>query len=132
MRPEPVAGSEYIIPCDMVLVAIGQRQDPAFLGDLLPNRDRRGVPFLDENLRSELPNVWAVGDFVINPTNFISAIGEGRRVAESIDRAGRSLVREYWFFVCGFAFMEALIAGLVKPIRRSGLPGLKRGKPRRL
>ena len=26
-RPEPVAGSEFVIPCDMVLVAIGQRQD---------------------------------------------------------------------------------------------------------
>ncbi len=88
-RPEPVAGSEYVIPCDMVLVAIGQRQDPSFLGDTLPNRDRRGVPYLDENLRTELPNVWAVGDFVINPTNFISAIGEGRRIADVIDRSMR-------------------------------------------
>jgi thioredoxin reductase/ferredoxin len=96
-RPEPVAGSEYVIPCDMVLVAIGQRQDPSFLGEALPNRDRRGVPFLDENLRTELPNVWAVGDFVINPTNFISAIGEGRRVADLIDRSLRGskpLVKE--------------------------------------
>jgi NADPH-dependent glutamate synthase beta subunit-like oxidoreductase/formate hydrogenlyase subunit 6/NADH:ubiquinone oxidoreductase subunit I len=88
-RPEPVAGSEFVIPCDMVLAAIGQRQDNSFLGDLLPNRDRRGVPFLDENLRTEIPNVWAVGDYVINPTNFISAIGEGKRVSESIDRAMR-------------------------------------------
>ncbi len=30
-RPEPVAGSEFVIPCDMVLVAIGQRQDNRFL-----------------------------------------------------------------------------------------------------
>jgi NADPH-dependent glutamate synthase beta subunit-like oxidoreductase/NAD-dependent dihydropyrimidine dehydrogenase PreA subunit len=88
-RPEPVSGSEYVIPCDMVLVAIGQRQDSSFLGEALPNRDRRGVPYLDENLRTEAGNVWAVGDFVINPTNFISAIGEGKRVAEQIDRALR-------------------------------------------
>jgi NADPH-dependent glutamate synthase beta subunit-like oxidoreductase/NAD-dependent dihydropyrimidine dehydrogenase PreA subunit len=88
-RPEPVAGSEFIIPCDMVLVAIGQKQDSRFLGEMLPNRDRRGVPVLDENLRTEHPNVWAVGDYVINPTNFISSIGEGRRVAELIDRAKR-------------------------------------------
>ncbi|MEA2510704.1 MAG: glutamate synthase small chain [Thermomicrobiales bacterium] len=84
-RPEPVAGSEFVIPCDMVLVAIGQRQDNSFLGDMLPNRDRRGVPFLDQNLRTELPNVWAAGDYVINPTNFISSIGEGKRVALTID-----------------------------------------------
>lgn len=88
-RPEPVAGSEYVIPCDMVLVAIGQKQDSSFLGEFLPNRDRRGVPYLDENLRTEAGNVWAVGDYVINPTNFISAIGEGRRVADQIDRAMR-------------------------------------------
>ena len=30
-RPEPVAGSEFVIPCDMVLVAIGQRQDNRLL-----------------------------------------------------------------------------------------------------
>jgi NADPH-dependent glutamate synthase beta subunit-like oxidoreductase/formate hydrogenlyase subunit 6/NADH:ubiquinone oxidoreductase subunit I len=91
-RPEPVKGSEFIIPCDMVLVAIGQKQDPSFLGDMLPNRDRRGVPLLDENLRTELPNVWAAGDFVINPTNFISSIGEGKRVAQLIDHQLRGTV----------------------------------------
>ena len=88
-RPEPVAGSEFVIDCDMVLAAIGQKQDNRFLGDLLPNRDRRGVPLLDQNLRTELPNVWAAGDYVVNPTNFISSIGEGRRVADLIDQAMR-------------------------------------------
>jgi NADPH-dependent glutamate synthase beta subunit-like oxidoreductase/ferredoxin len=88
-RPEPVPGSEFVIDCDMVLVAIGQRQDNSFLGDVLPNRDRRGVPFLDQNLRTELPNVWASGDYVINPTNFISSIGEGKRAADLIDQQMR-------------------------------------------
>ncbi len=96
-RPEPVAGSEFIIPCDMILVAIGQRQDNHFLGDMLPERDRRGVPLLDQNLKTALPNVWAVGDYVINPTNFISSIGEGKRVADLIDeelRGAQPRVRE--------------------------------------
>ena len=96
-RPEPVKGSEFIIDCDMVLVAIGQRQDVSFLGDLLPNRDRRGVPLLDQNLKTELPNVWAAGDCVVNPTNFISSIGEARRVADLIDqdlRGARPKVKE--------------------------------------
>jgi formate hydrogenlyase subunit 6/NADH:ubiquinone oxidoreductase subunit I len=96
-RPEPVAGSEFVIDCDMVLVAIGQKQDVRFLGDMLPNRDRRGVPFLDQNLKTELPNVWASGDFVVNPTNFISSIGEAKRVADLIDqdlRGSRPKVKE--------------------------------------
>lgn len=84
-RPEPVPGSEFVIECDMVITAIGQKQNSEFLGNLLPNRDRRGVPHLDQNLRTELPNVWAAGDYVINATNFISSIGEARRVADLID-----------------------------------------------
>jgi NADPH-dependent glutamate synthase beta subunit-like oxidoreductase/formate hydrogenlyase subunit 6/NADH:ubiquinone oxidoreductase subunit I len=88
-RPVEVAGSEFVIDCDMVIPAIGQRQDNRFLGDMLPERDRRGVPLLDQNLRTELPNVWAAGDYVINPTNFISSIGEGKRVADLIDQQMR-------------------------------------------
>jgi len=88
-RPQPVPGSEFVIDCDMVLVAIGQRQDNGFLGGLPVQTDRRGVPLLDQNLKTELPNVWAAGDYVVNPTNFISSIGEAKRVAELIDQEMR-------------------------------------------
>lgn len=90
-RPVPIAGSEFQIPCDMVIAAIGQKQDNGFLGGLFRKTDRRGVPLVDQNLKTELPNVWAAGDYVINPTNFISAIGEGKRVAEAIDRELRGV-----------------------------------------
>jgi NADPH-dependent glutamate synthase beta subunit-like oxidoreductase/ferredoxin len=84
-RPEPVPGSEFVVPCDMILVAIGQRQDNTLLRGVEMQTDRRGVPLLDENLKTELPNVWASGDYVINPTNFISSIGEAKRVSGFID-----------------------------------------------
>ena len=90
-RPEPVKGSEFIIDCDMVLVAIGQRQDNQLLDGVTVQTDRRGVPLLDEQLRTELPHVWAAGDYVTNPTNFISSIGEARRVAEFIDEDLRGM-----------------------------------------
>jgi len=83
-RPVPVEGSEHLVECDMVISAIGQKQDNRFLGDMFPKTDRRGVPVLDQNLKSEVDNIWAAGDYVINPTNFISSIGEGKRVAEAI------------------------------------------------
>ena len=81
-------GSEFVIDCDMVLVAIGQKQDNAFLGDTAaePRPPRRAAP-RPEPASTELPNVWAAGDYVINPTNFISSIGEGKRVADLIDQA---------------------------------------------
>jgi NADPH-dependent glutamate synthase beta subunit-like oxidoreductase/ferredoxin len=84
-RPMPVEGSEFVIDCDMVIAAIGQKQDNRFLGDMFAKTDRRGVPLLDQNLKSEIDNIWAAGDYVINPTNFISSIGEGKRVADLID-----------------------------------------------
>jgi NADPH-dependent glutamate synthase beta subunit-like oxidoreductase/NAD-dependent dihydropyrimidine dehydrogenase PreA subunit len=85
-RPVPVEGSEFLIECDMVIAAIGQKQDNRFLGNMFQQVDRRGVPHLDQNLKTfEYDNIWACGDYVINPTNFISAIGEGKRVAEMID-----------------------------------------------
>ncbi len=91
-RPEPVEGSEFIIECDQVIVAIGQYQNNDFLGEnLFPERDRRGVPVLDEHLRTQHPKVFAVGDYVTNPSNFISAIGEGKRVAEEVDLALRGV-----------------------------------------
>lgn len=85
-RPVPIPGSEEILNCDMVIVAIGQKQDNRFLGGMFSRTDRRGVPLLDQNLKSEVDNIWAAGDYVINPTNFISSIGEGKRVADLIDQ----------------------------------------------
>jgi NADPH-dependent glutamate synthase beta subunit-like oxidoreductase/Pyruvate/2-oxoacid:ferredoxin oxidoreductase delta subunit len=87
-RPMPVEGSEFLIECDMVIVAIGQKQDNRFQEGMFEKTDRRGVPLLDQNLKSiEYDNIWAAGDYVINPTNFISSIGEGKRVSEAIDMA---------------------------------------------
>jgi len=85
-RPMPVKNSEFLIECDMVITAIGQKQDNRFLGEMFANTDRRGVPALNQNLQSEIDNIWAAGDYVINPTNFISSIGEGKRVADLIDQ----------------------------------------------
>jgi NADPH-dependent glutamate synthase beta subunit-like oxidoreductase/ferredoxin len=91
-RPEPVEGSEFIIECDQVIVAIGQYQDNDFLGEgLFEEVDRRGVPALNQHLQTQHPKVWAVGDYVTNPSNFISAIGEGKRVANEIDAALRGV-----------------------------------------
>jgi NADPH-dependent glutamate synthase beta subunit-like oxidoreductase/ferredoxin len=92
-RPMPVEGSEFLIECDMVIAAIGQYQDNRFLGDMFQQVDRRGVPLLDQDLRTfEYEKIWAAGDYVINPTNFISAIGEGKRVSVAIDRAMRGVI----------------------------------------
>lgn len=87
-RPQPIEGSEFIIDCDQVIVAIGQYQDNSFFPkDFFPEVDRRGVPRTDPTGRTAHPKIWATGDYVTNPLNFISAIGDGKRVAEEVDHA---------------------------------------------
>jgi len=87
-RPMPVEGSEFIIECDQVIVAIGQYQDNEFFPDgFFPEVDRRGVPRIDATGATQVQKVWACGDYVTNPLNFISAIGDAKRVAEEIHAA---------------------------------------------
>ncbi|HQZ90196.1 MAG TPA: FAD-dependent oxidoreductase [Thermomicrobiales bacterium] len=84
-RPEPVEGSEFVIECDQVIIAIGQYQDNSFFPkDFFPEVDRRGVPKVNAEGRTAHPKVFACGDYVTNPLNFISAIGDGKRVAEHV------------------------------------------------
>ena len=64
-RPQPIAGSEFIIECDQVIVAIGQYQDNSFFPkDFFPELDRRGNPELDQTGHTAHPKVWACGDYV--------------------------------------------------------------------
>jgi NADPH-dependent glutamate synthase beta subunit-like oxidoreductase/ferredoxin len=84
-RPQPIAGSEFIIECDQVIVAIGQYQDNTFFPkDFFPELDRRGNPKLDSTGHTAHPKVWACGDYVSNPLNFISAIGDAKLVAQAM------------------------------------------------
>jgi len=75
-----------------VIVAIGQYQDNSFFPkDFFPELDRRGNPKVDARGKTAHAKVWACGDYVTNPLNFISAIGDAKRVAEEIVEQLRSL-----------------------------------------
>ena len=88
-RPEPAPGTEFTIPCDRVLLAIGQGPDlhldrpgqrgrhrheeppaPGRRGDV---RDRRA------------PGVFGTGDVRIGAATVVQAIAEGRRAAYAVD-----------------------------------------------
>ncbi|MFO7547102.1 MAG: NAD(P)-dependent oxidoreductase [Trueperaceae bacterium] len=62
-RPEPVPGSEFVLPCDQVIKAIGQEK-------LVPLFEAFGVETLhgyvrtDAALRTSNPNVFAAGDCI--------------------------------------------------------------------
>ncbi len=85
-RPVPVAGSEFEIPCDIVVVAIGTRSNPlltATAPELAVNE--WGYITTDEFGMTSMPGVFAGGDIVRGAATVILAMGDGKRAAHSID-----------------------------------------------
>jgi putative selenate reductase len=85
--PVPLAGSEFDIPCDSVVVAVGQLPDLSFLDGSRISRHRSGGVTVDRTTGAAGPaGVYAGGDVVVEPGSIISACADGRRAAEAICR----------------------------------------------
>ena len=85
-RPVPVEGSEGVIPCDTVVVAVGTRANPLLTSSApeLAVSDR-GYLVADEHGMTNLPGVFAGGDIVRGSATVILAMGDGKRIAATID-----------------------------------------------
>jgi heterodisulfide reductase subunit A-like polyferredoxin len=103
--PEPIPGSEFIIPCDAVIVSIGQSPDTTSLGKRMGLETTKWGTLKADPLTLEtgLPGVFAGGDCVSGPDVVINAKLAGKKAAKSIDRwlnhqdmrAGRQLEGPY-------------------------------------
>lgn len=85
-RPVVIPGSDFIIPCDIVVVAIGTQANPlltATAPDLKLNK--WGNIEADENGMTSIPGVFAGGDIVRGAATVILAMGDGKRAAKAID-----------------------------------------------
>jgi glutamate synthase (NADPH/NADH) small chain len=86
-RPEPVPGSEHVIPCETAIKAIGQepREEPAeWLGDRL--MDAKGRLWADPlNGRTSEPWVYAAGDATNGGATVVEAVRQGKLVARTVD-----------------------------------------------
>lgn len=86
-RPVPIEGSEFILECDVVVVAIGTGANPLLTAtepDLKLNK--WGYIEADEQGATSLPGVWAGGDIVRGSATVILAMGDGKRTAKVIDK----------------------------------------------
>ena len=85
-RPGVIPGSEFQIPIDAVIVAIGNESNP-LIKQTTPGleTDKNGRIITDENGRTSLPKVFAGGDIVLGAATVILAMGEGRRAAAAIN-----------------------------------------------
>lgn len=85
-KPVPVTGSEFIMDCDTVIVAIGNESNP-LIKQTTPalQTTKRGNIIVDDTGKSSMDRVYAGGDIVLGSATVILAMGEGRRAAAAIN-----------------------------------------------
>jgi len=88
-RPAPVPGSEYVIPCDMVIPAIGQDPDLSYLedGDYGIKQTRwSSIVTHGGTMMTDNEGVFAGGDCEYGAMTVVLAVGHGRRAARVMHR----------------------------------------------
>ncbi|KPK39553.1 MAG: dihydropyrimidine dehydrogenase [Omnitrophica WOR_2 bacterium SM23_29] len=86
-RPIPIKGSEYTMPINTVVIAIGQGPNP-----LIPHTTKGfethegGELKVDNNYMTSIKGVFAGGDITTGEGTVIAAMGAGKKAAAAMDR----------------------------------------------
>lgn len=84
-RPLPVAGSEFALPADTVILALGQEVVIEGLEEKIGLSKWKTITADQLSLSTEVAGVFAGGDCVTGPATVVEAIAAGRRGAIAID-----------------------------------------------
>jgi len=90
-RPIPIEGSEFTVPVDTVILAIGETPDISFLPKEVEVTKGNTITVDPVTLETKMPGVFAGGDAVTGPASVVEAIAAGKSAAVSIDRYLRGL-----------------------------------------
>ena len=82
-EPRPIENSNFTIPVDSVISAIGEAPDLSFFPQEL-QKSKAAIP-IDETGATGLEKVFAGGDAVAQPRTVSFAIGSGKKAAMAID-----------------------------------------------
>lgn len=84
-RPVPIEGSEFELPANIVIVAVGTKANP-LLTATCPELElnKWGNIVTDENQATNIPGLFAGGDIVRGGATVILAMGDGKRAAAAI------------------------------------------------
>lgn len=85
-RPCPIEGSNFKIPVDQVVVAIGTTPNPVLIHST-PGLEtkKRGEIIASENGETSLKGIYAGGDIVTGAATVITAMGAGKKAASAIN-----------------------------------------------
>jgi len=85
-RARPMPGSEFQIPCDMAIVAVGQKKAVDWMAAAFPGIALdRGRVRVDTGGRTSIPGLYAGGDCVNGGMEVVNAVADGKAAARSID-----------------------------------------------
>ncbi|MBZ5541461.1 MAG: FAD-dependent oxidoreductase [Acidobacteriia bacterium] len=86
--PKFAEGTEHVIPCDTVILAIGQASDLSFLtpADGIEATRQGTLKINPETLMTTAPGIFAAGDIAFGPRLIINAVADGKKAAEQIDK----------------------------------------------
>jgi len=84
----PVAGSEFVLPADLVLLAMGfvGAERNALLDGLAVRMTERETVWRDDGWMTSVPGVFAAGDVQRGQSLIVWAIADGRQAAAAVDR----------------------------------------------
>ena len=84
--PVPIPGSEFEIPTETVIMALGTAPNPLIVNTTKGlEATRRGGLVADDEGRTTRPGIFAGGDAVTGAATVILAMGAGRKAAKAID-----------------------------------------------
>ncbi len=83
-RPIPIPGSEFEVPADMVIEAIGENPEGELLEKMGLKVAKWGGIEVDDQMRTNLEGVFAAGDAVTGAATIIAAVGGALKAVESI------------------------------------------------
>ncbi|MDB5558447.1 MAG: gltD [Enterovirga sp.] len=89
-KRQPIPGTEFVLPADLVFLAIGFAgpKEEGLLADPSISRDRRrNVLANDRDYRTSRDKIWVAGDMRRGQSLVVWAIREGRQAARAIDEA---------------------------------------------
>ncbi len=84
-RPVPIEGSEFTIPADFFIEAVGEVAESDTLRSIGLELSPRGLIKVNDNMMTSMEGVFAAGDVVSGPRTVIEAVAGGAKAAESID-----------------------------------------------
>lgn len=84
--PKPVEGSEFTVPVDAVILAIGEAPDLSFLPKEIEITEENTIAVEPFSTETSQPGVFAGGDCVLGPATVIEAVVAGKKAAECIEQ----------------------------------------------